>query len=145
MATHSFDDVLARFQADNQRRNELKLLRAADVPRRPVEWLWPNRIAIGKVTLLVGDPGLGKSLVALDIAARVSRGTPWPDEQPGARSKEPGETSPRKSVSGSPLPAPRSPLPLPSSSRQRMTSPTRSARASKHSVPIAIAFLFSPR
>ncbi len=29
--------------------------------------------------MLAGDPGLGKSLVTLDIAARVSRGAPWPD------------------------------------------------------------------
>jgi hypothetical protein len=45
-----------------------------------VEWLWEGRIAIGKLTLLVGDPGLGKSFLTLDIAARVSRGAPWPDQ-----------------------------------------------------------------
>jgi hypothetical protein len=58
----------------------LEMLCAADYPAEEVQWLWQNRIPIGKVTLLVGDPGNGKSLVALDIAARVSRGTPWPDE-----------------------------------------------------------------
>jgi putative DNA primase/helicase len=51
----------------------------ADVKSRPVEWLWPGRIALGKLTLIAGDPGLGKSFVALDLAARISRGTPWPD------------------------------------------------------------------
>ena len=51
----------------------------ADVQAEPVRWLWPERIAIGKVTLLVGDPGLGKSFITLDMAARVSTGTPWPD------------------------------------------------------------------
>jgi hypothetical protein len=61
-------------------RPDLRFFRAADVPKRTVEWLWPGRIAVGKVTLLVGDPGLGKSLVALDIAARVSRAAPWPEE-----------------------------------------------------------------
>jgi hypothetical protein len=44
-----------------------------------VAWLWPRRIALGKLTLIAGDPGLGKSFVTLDIAARVSRGQPWPD------------------------------------------------------------------
>ncbi|MBM4037056.1 MAG: hypothetical protein FJ290_00965 [Planctomycetes bacterium] len=44
-----------------------------------VKWLWPGRIPLGKVSLLVGDPGLGKSLLALDMAARVSRGLLWPD------------------------------------------------------------------
>jgi hypothetical protein len=44
-----------------------------------VEWIWPGRIPRGKLTLLIGDPGLGKSFLALDIAARVSRGAVWPD------------------------------------------------------------------
>jgi putative DNA primase/helicase len=51
----------------------------ADVQAEPVEWLWHWRIALGKVTLLAGDPGLGKSFVTLDIAARLSSGLPWPD------------------------------------------------------------------
>ncbi len=55
------------------------LVRAADVEPQPVKWLWPNRIALGKVTLLAGDPGLGKSLATLAIASAVSRGAPWPD------------------------------------------------------------------
>ena len=50
----------------------------ADYAHRPVEWLWHKRIPIGKVTLLCGDPGLGKSLVALDMAARVTSGAPFP-------------------------------------------------------------------
>jgi putative DNA primase/helicase len=60
------------------------LLCAADHPAQPVEWLWQHRIPLGKVTLLAGDPGLGKSLLALDIAARVTRGQPFPDHQPPA-------------------------------------------------------------
>jgi len=44
-----------------------------------VSWLWQPRIAIGKLTLLCGDPGEGKSFLTLDIAARVSRGFMWPD------------------------------------------------------------------
>ncbi len=52
----------------------------ADVPPTDVAWLWPGRIALGKVTLLAGDPGLGKSMVTLDMAARVSRVAAWPDE-----------------------------------------------------------------
>jgi len=50
-----------------------------DVERQLLEWLWPGRIPLGKLTLLAGDPGLGKSFVTLDIAARVSRGDSWPD------------------------------------------------------------------
>jgi putative DNA primase/helicase len=63
-------------------------VRLTSLAKRPVEWLWPRRIPIGKVTLLVGDPGLGKSLVALDIAARVSTAKPWPDQERGSRSED---------------------------------------------------------
>jgi hypothetical protein len=59
------------------------LVRAGDQPARGVDWLWPERIPLGKVTLLVGDPGLGKSLIALDVASRVSRGAHWPDQGSG--------------------------------------------------------------
>jgi putative DNA primase/helicase len=79
--------------------DDAEILCAADYPAEPIEWLWAGRIPIGKVTLLVGDPGNGKSLVALDIAARVSRGTPWPDEQ---KSRAESQES-RARTSGSPL------------------------------------------
>lgn len=49
------------------------------ITRETLEWLWPGRIPLGKLTLLAGDPGLGKSFVTLDLAARVSRGDAWPD------------------------------------------------------------------
>src|SRR5262249_2652908 len=49
------------------------------VQARDVSWLWPGRIARGKITLLVGDPGVGKSFLTLDLAAGVSRGCGWPD------------------------------------------------------------------
>jgi len=43
-----------------------------------VSWLWPGRIPLGKLTIIDGDPGLGKSVLTLDLAARVSRGLPMP-------------------------------------------------------------------
>ena len=51
----------------------------ADVEPREVSWLWPNRIPTGRLSLIVGRPGEGKSFVGVDIAARVSRGACWPD------------------------------------------------------------------
>lgn len=59
---------------------QLVTIRLADVQPEAVEWLWPARIPLGKLTILQGDPDLGKSLITLDIAARVSSGTPWPDD-----------------------------------------------------------------
>jgi hypothetical protein len=58
------------------------LTRLSDVWPERVAWLWPNRIALGKLSLIVGDPGLGKSLLTLDIAARVTTGRAWPDGTP---------------------------------------------------------------
>ena len=50
----------------------------SEVPQQPVQWLWEGRVPRGKVTLLDGEPGFGKSLLALDLAARVSQGRPMP-------------------------------------------------------------------
>ena len=44
-----------------------------------VSWLWPGRLALGKLAMLDGDPGLGKSLLTLDLCARLSTGRPMPD------------------------------------------------------------------
>jgi putative DNA primase/helicase len=58
---------------------ECSTVRMSDVAPEQVEWLWRERFAIGKLTLIVGDPGQGKSFLTLDIAARISRGAVWPD------------------------------------------------------------------
>jgi putative DNA primase/helicase len=50
----------------------------SDVEQVAVEWLWPDRIPLGKITLLAGDPKLGKSFLTMDLAARVSTGGPIP-------------------------------------------------------------------
>jgi hypothetical protein len=86
---------------------DLELLCAGDHPATPVDWLWPDRIAYGKVTLLAGDPGLGKSLLALDVAAHVTRAIPWPDHTnaEGGRGKAEG-TLPNSFPPPSPLPLP---------------------------------------
>ena len=46
---------------------------------RPVEWLWPGWIPLGKLTVLDGDPGVGKSTLLIDLAARLSRDGLMPD------------------------------------------------------------------
>lgn len=60
------------------------LIRYSQVVKQPMEWLWPQRIALGKLTFLVGEPGLGKGMLAVDLAARVSRGGAWPGESDSA-------------------------------------------------------------
>jgi putative DNA primase/helicase len=55
------------------------LLCLADVAPREIKWLWPGRVPLGRITLLVGRPGEGKSFLTCDMASRISTGTPWPD------------------------------------------------------------------
>jgi putative DNA primase/helicase len=50
----------------------------ADIDAQPVRWLWPKRIARGKLSMLAGNPGLGKSQVTASIAAIVTTGGGWP-------------------------------------------------------------------
>ncbi len=57
---------------------EFKLRCAADVERQPVAWLWPQRIPRGKLGLIGGRPDGGKSTLAAELAAHVTRGTVWP-------------------------------------------------------------------
>ena len=51
----------------------------SSVRPKAVEWLWYPYIPYGKLTLLQGDPGEGKSTVMLNIAAAVTQGRPMPD------------------------------------------------------------------
>lgn len=57
------------------------MVRMSDVLPEEVSWLWRGRIPLGKLTLFIGDPCVGKSFLLCDLAARVSRGTPWPDRR----------------------------------------------------------------
>jgi putative DNA primase/helicase len=57
-------------------------IRMSDITARKQEWLWPDRIPAGCVGLFGGQPGCGKSAVALDIIARTTTGREWPDGLP---------------------------------------------------------------
>lgn len=54
---------------------------AADILPEPITWLWPQRIAVGKLTLIAGEPGLGKSQVLAALAAAVTMGGRWPCDE----------------------------------------------------------------
>lgn len=74
----------ARGKAESGR---ARVIRAADVAPEAVTWLWREWIPLGKVTVLDGDPGLGKSTMLVDLAARLTTGRPFPGESTG---REPG-------------------------------------------------------
>jgi putative DNA primase/helicase len=52
--------------------------RVSEIEAKPIRWLWRGRIARGKVTLIAGHPGLGKSQAGLSIGAIVSAAAMWP-------------------------------------------------------------------
>jgi len=55
----------------------LRLVRADQIEIRPPEWLLRGILERDTFALIFGDPGCGKSFVAIDWAARVATGTPW--------------------------------------------------------------------
>jgi AAA domain len=61
----------------NKRSTVLQFDRIADIEPEAVQWIWPKRIAHGKLTLISGDPGIGKSQIATDITARITTGGTW--------------------------------------------------------------------
>lgn len=52
------------------------------IRREKISWLWQDRLARGKLHTLDGDPGLAKSTITLDVAARISTASPFPDGKP---------------------------------------------------------------
>lgn len=80
----------SQYKPDEQARTESHettpvIVRASSITPRRVAWLWPGRFAIGKLSIIVGDPGTGKSHLAIDIASRVSTGAAWPDNRLASR------------------------------------------------------------
>lgn len=74
-----FENMAARHSGKRPKdHSSLRLIRASSVQPEPIQWLMPWRIALGKFTLIAGDPGLGKSMLTANLAAHVSTGKPWP-------------------------------------------------------------------
>jgi hypothetical protein len=60
----------------------LETIDLSQVRTRPIDWLWRGYIPLRKVTILDGDPGLGKSTILLDLASRGSIGGLAPTGEP---------------------------------------------------------------
>ena len=58
--------------------NKLQLIRMSDVKLQQVDWLWYPYIPFGKITMIQGDPGEGKTTLALRLAAACSTGIALP-------------------------------------------------------------------
>jgi len=82
---HTKEDLLARCEAAPpwHETGVLESIRASDVVMRAIEWLWPDRFALGKLGILAGLPDEGKSLLLSYIAARITGpgGSRWPNDE----------------------------------------------------------------
>ena len=65
-------------QTARARAGSLVTRRMSDINPKPVSWLWPGRIARGKVSIIAGNSGLGKSQTTASMAATITTGGLWP-------------------------------------------------------------------
>lgn len=73
----ALETLLARAKAPAA--DGVVLLSGADLTPQPVSWLWRDWLALGKLHILAGAPGQGKTTIALAMAATVTNGGRWPD------------------------------------------------------------------
>lgn len=57
----------------------VELIRGSDITPEPIDWLWQGWLAAGKLHLIGGQPGTGKTTIATTLAATVTMGGQWPD------------------------------------------------------------------
>jgi putative DNA primase/helicase len=65
--------------------NFVTLLCAADVTPESIQWLWDGWLAKGKLHIIAGIAGTGKTTIAIDLAARISSGHQLPDGSPSSK------------------------------------------------------------
>lgn len=59
--------------------DRVEIIRAADITPEPIRWLWDGWLARGKLAIMAGAPGTGKTTLAMAFAAAVTTGGHWPD------------------------------------------------------------------
>lgn len=62
----------------------MKLRRASTIELAKIDWLWKGRLPRGALSVVEGDPGVSKSTLIVELAARISRGDNWPDGMEGS-------------------------------------------------------------
>jgi hypothetical protein len=72
-----------RHELRKEKQEPIAVIKAfSEIEAKPINWLWHERIPVGMLTLYAGNPGLGKSSLSLDLAARLSCGLPFQDGSP---------------------------------------------------------------
>ena len=60
-------------------KRSVTVLQGSDIVERPITWLWEGYLPSGKLTLLAGAGGTGKSTIAFNLAATITNAGIWPD------------------------------------------------------------------
>jgi putative DNA primase/helicase len=63
-------------------KSNVELIPASGIEPVPIKWLWPGWLARGRLNILAGPPGSGKTTLAGEMTAAVSTGGLWPDGSP---------------------------------------------------------------
>ena len=63
---------------DEELREGINSRKAYEFPVQRTNWIWPGYVPAEKITILAGDPGMGKSTLVLDLISRISRGSLLP-------------------------------------------------------------------
>jgi putative DNA primase/helicase len=79
MQPKDYDALTARLEMEGK---SVTLRCASQIEMEPISWLWPEWLAAGKLHMLGGIPGTGKTTISLSLAATLSRGGYWPDGTP---------------------------------------------------------------
>lgn len=78
-AAHAVQEVADCVASRQVSRSRLVLIRASEIECTAINWLWPQRIVGDGLTIITGPVGISKSLISVDVAARVTTGGKWPD------------------------------------------------------------------
>jgi len=81
MALLDLLDKSKRFKTREDEEDRAHIINVDEVEAKPIRWLWHHVFPIGKVSLLVGDGGAGKSYFANYMASRITTGRDWIDSE----------------------------------------------------------------
>ena len=96
-----FSTLLNGLNIKEPKTNGLAYCTFADIEEKAVEWIWQDRIAAGKMHLLAGEQGIGKSFWLCWLASKLTTGGQWPDGgeiNPGRVALMVGEDDPADTI-----------------------------------------------
>jgi hypothetical protein len=79
MRGSDFDAVADFCEETSEATKTVRVFWADKVHSETVNWLWPNRVPLGMLTMFAGVPDVGKSTVTRDLVARITTARDFPD------------------------------------------------------------------